>query len=172
MMDHAVVNPSWTIPPSIMKKEILPGLAADPFYAERRGYQVIRRGDRLVVRQPPGERNALGFIKFMFPNDHAVYLHDTPNRGLFARSQRALSHGCVRVDQPFRLADAVLGDRWTEERLRGMIGKGERHITLSRKLPVHLTYFTLLVDDSGTVRQFDDLYGHNRKIRQALGFEG
>ncbi|WP_163454563.1 L,D-transpeptidase family protein, partial [Escherichia coli] len=84
---------SWHVPPSILKNEFLPGLARDPSYAARRGYEVVRRGNSISVRQPPGERNALGFIKFMFPNNHAVYLHDTPNRSLFARSERALSHG-------------------------------------------------------------------------------
>ncbi|WP_163434314.1 L,D-transpeptidase family protein, partial [Escherichia coli] len=77
MMEYAVVNPSWHVPPSILKNEFLPGLARDPSYAARRGYEVVRRGNSISVRQPPGERNALGFIKFMFPNNHAVYLHDT-----------------------------------------------------------------------------------------------
>jgi murein L,D-transpeptidase YcbB/YkuD len=168
-MEFAVVNPSWYIPPSIMKNEILPGLAADPTYAEQRGYEVIRRGNQVTVRQPPGERNALGFIKFMFPNQHAVYLHDTPNRNLFSAAQRAFSHGCVRVEQPFRLADFVLGHEWTEPRLRKLIGRGERTIRLPAKLPVHLAYFTMRVDAAGEIRIFDDLYGHNRRVRAALG---
>jgi len=108
-MEYAIVNPSWNVPPSILKNEFLPRLAADPLYAARRGYEVIRRNGQIAIRQPPGERNALGFIKFMFPNQHAVYLHDTPNRSLFSAERRAFSHGCVRVDQPFRLADVVLG---------------------------------------------------------------
>ena len=87
-------------------------------YYTKRGYEVIRRGDKLVVRQPPGERNALGHVKFMFPNDHAVYLHDTPQRGLFSQAKRAYSHGCVRVDQPFRLAEAVLNGRFSEAALK------------------------------------------------------
>jgi murein L,D-transpeptidase YcbB/YkuD len=168
-MEFAVVNPSWYIPPSIMKKEILPGLAADPTYAEQRGYEVVRRGNQITVRQPPGERNALGFIKFMFPNQHAVYLHDTPNRNLFSAAQRAFSHGCVRVEQPFRLADFVLGHEWSEPRLRKLIGRGERTIRLPAKLPVHLAYFTMRVDAAGEIRIFDDLYGHNRRVRAALG---
>jgi murein L,D-transpeptidase YcbB/YkuD len=168
-MEYAVVNPSWYIPPSIMKKEILPGLAADPGYAERRGYQVIRRGNQISVRQPPGERNALGFIKFMFPNQHSVYLHDTPNRNLFSASLRAFSHGCVRVDQPFALADFVLGAEWPEARLKRMIGRGERTIRMAAKLPVHLAYFTLTVDGSGDVKTYGDIYGINRRVRLALG---
>jgi len=170
-MEHIVVNPSWTVPPSILKNEILPALARDPSYAERRGYQVIRKGNRIIVRQPPGERNALGFIKFLFPNQHAVYLHDTPNRNLFSASRRAFSHGCVRVDQPFRLAEEVLGrdGTWSEARMRSLIGKGERHIKLRDPLPVHLTYFTVTVDERGEIKTFDDLYGFNQKVRTALG---
>jgi murein L,D-transpeptidase YcbB/YkuD len=169
-MEHVIVNPSWHIPPSIMKKEILPGLARDPDYAAKRGYQVLRRGNTIFVRQPPGERNALGFIKFMFPNQHAVYLHDTPARGLFANDRRALSHGCVRVDQPFQLAEFVLGAQgYTEGRLRAMIGSGERTIGLKQQLPVHITYFTVFVDEAGRLQRREDLYGHDGRVRTALG---
>ena len=169
-MKYLVVNPSWTIPPSIMKKEILPALASDPTYAARKGYRIIRKGNQISVQQPPGERNALGFLKFMFPNQHAVYLHDTPNRNLFSASRRAFSHGCVRVEQPFQLAEEVLGQdgKWSEQKLRGLIGKGERYVYLSRPLPVHLTYFTLAVDETGELKSFEDLYGLDRKVRTAL----
>ncbi len=169
-MDHVIVNPYWHIPPSILRKEVLPGLAADPDWAAKRGYEVIRRGNSISVRQPPGERNALGFIKFMFPNQHSVYLHDTPKRSLFATQQRAYSHGCVRVDQPFRLAEFVLGEQgFTEERMRAMIGKGERTIRLKTPLPVHLAYFTVTVDESGRLERVGDLYGHDGRIKTALG---
>jgi murein L,D-transpeptidase YcbB/YkuD len=170
VMDHVVINPSWGVPYSILKNEFLPKLAADPDYAERHGYQVIRKDDRIVgIRQPPGERNALGFIKFMFPNEHAVYLHDTPQRNLFAREERAFSHGCVRVDQPFALADALLGSMgFDEARLKSMIGKGEKTVALQARLPVHLTYFTLSIDENGQIRRFADIYGHDEKLRVAL----
>jgi L,D-transpeptidase YcbB len=173
-MEHVIVNPSWTVPPSILRKEFLPAMAMDPYYAERRGFRVIRRGDGISVQQPPGERNALGFIKFIFPNQHSVYLHDTPNRSLFGAERRSFSHGCVRVDQPFRLAEEVLGrgGPWSEQKLRALIGKGERHVRLRERLPVHLTYFTLAADEQGRLRVFDDLYGFHRKVRAALGFEG
>src|SRR5260370_29144847 len=101
-MKFLVVSPSWYIPPSILKNEFLRKLAGDPLYAERQGYVVVRHGGQISIRQPPGARNALGRIKFMFPNQHSVYLHDTPTRGLFASADRAFSHGCVRVDQPFK----------------------------------------------------------------------
>ncbi|GEP05875.1 L,D-transpeptidase family protein [Methylobacterium oxalidis] len=172
MMEYAVVNPSWNVPPSILKNEFLPGLARDPNYAARRGYQVVRHGNTISVRQPPGERNALGFVKFMFPNNHAVYLHDTPNRSLFSASFRAMSHGCVRVDDPFRFADAVLPAAWTSERLTKLIGKGERTVRLDEKLPVHLAYFTAFVDDAGQFRTLPDLYGVDARMRAALGLAG
>ena len=164
-MDHAIVNPSWNVPPSIFRNEF----GGDPAYAAARGYQVVRTKHGISIRQPPGERNALGFIKFMFPNQHAVYLHDTPNRNLFGAERRAFSHGCVRLDQPFRFADFVLGQEWTEARLRSLIGKGERTIRLSRKLPVHIAYFTVVVDERGELRQLKDLYAFNNKVRVALG---
>ncbi|HEX8166114.1 MAG TPA: L,D-transpeptidase family protein [Beijerinckiaceae bacterium] len=165
-MDHAIVNPSWYVPPSIFQNEFY----GDPAYAASRGYQVVRTRDGgLSVRQPPGERNALGFIKFMFPNQHAVYLHDTPNRNLFSAQKRAFSHGCVRLDQPFRFGEFVLGSEWTEARLRSLIGKGERTIKLPQKIPVHLTYFTLMADEKGELHQIADLYAVNNKIRVALG---
>ncbi|WP_132253860.1 L,D-transpeptidase family protein [Methylobacterium segetis] len=172
MMEYAVVNPSWNVPPSILKNEFLPGLARDPNYAARRGYEVVRRGNTISVRQPPGERNALGFIKFLFPNNHAVYLHDTPNRSLFSASFRAMSHGCVRVDDPFRFADSVLPAAWTSERLTKLIGKGERTIRLAEKLPVHLAYFTAYIDDAGQFRTLPDLYGVDARLRAALGLPG
>ncbi|AWN38968.1 L,D-transpeptidase family protein [Methylobacterium radiodurans] len=170
MMEYAVVNPSWYVPPSILKT-MLPKIAA---YGGKTwgGYEVVRRGGHVSLRQPPGEKNALGFIKFMFPNNHAVYLHDTPNRSLFARSDRALSHGCVRVDDPFRFADAVLSEAWTSERLKKLIGKGERTIRLDEKLPVHLAYFTAEVDDLGSYRTLPDIYGYDAPMRAALGLPG
>jgi murein L,D-transpeptidase YcbB/YkuD len=170
-MDHLVINPSWGVPASILKNEFLPKLAADPDYAQRHGYQVIRNKDERIVgiRQPPGERNALGFIKFMFPNEHAVYLHDTPQRNLFAREERAFSHGCVRVDQPFALANVLLSAvGYDEAKLKALIGKGEKTIPLQNRLPVHLTYFTLRVDEDGHIQRFADIYGHDQKLRTAL----
>lgn len=173
-MNDVVVNPSWNIPPSILKNEVLPGLERDPDYAAKRGYLVSRsKNGNISVRQPPGERNALGRIKFLFPNRHAVYLHDTPNRNLFSTSKRAFSHGCVRVDQPFLFAEEVLGKQaWPSEKMRGLIGKGERTIKLTTPLPVHLTYFTLSVDEKGDLKRFDDIYGFNKQVRDALGLKG
>jgi len=167
---HVIVNPSWFVPPSIIKKEFLPRLASDPSYAARRGFEVVQTRSGLSVRQPPGERNALGHVKFIFPNRHAVYLHDTPNRSLFANETRAFSHGCVRVDKPFALAEKLLSQSggFSEPQLRSMVGRGERMIKLADKINVHLSYFTVDVDDSGAVHRYRDLYGHDARLKAAL----
>lgn len=165
-MSYMVVNPSWHIPQSIVRKQ----LAQDPGYYARNGYEVVRRGKNVFVRQPPGPRNALGAVKFMFPNDHAVYLHDTPARRLFSASKRAFSHGCVRVEQPFRFAEALLPETgWSEKRLRALLGRGERTIRFNENVPVHLMYFTAFVDDEGKMQLRDDLYGLSRRLQAALG---
>ncbi|WP_284177683.1 L,D-transpeptidase family protein [Rhabdaerophilum sp. SD176] len=169
-MEHLIVNPSWGVPPSILKKEFLPKLATDPDYATRRGFEVVRRGNSISIRQPPGEKNALGFVKFMFPNNHSVYLHDTPNRSLFGNDFRAFSHGCVRVDKPFAFAEKLLSTSlgYSEGYLRGMIGRGERMVRLPRRIPVHLSYFTVFVDAEGKLQERRDLYGHDARVRSAL----
>jgi len=173
-MNHVVVNPSWTIPPTIMRNEVLPGLREDPDYALKKGYEVIRHGNNITVRQPPGPNNALGMIKFMFPNKHHVYLHDTPSRGLFNTLHRAHSAGCVRIENPFKLADILLADAgWGEARLRRLVGgPDERTVRINPAIPVHLTYFTLTVDDSGQLRAFADVYHFNQLVRDALGLKG
>ncbi len=172
-MRFLIVNPYWNVPPSIIKKEMMPRLAADPDYLRRMGYEVLSHRGRLIVRQPPGERNALGRIKFMFPNDHAVYLHDTPSRALFANEKRAYSHGCVRVDQPFRLAEVVLGRQngWSEERVRRMIGGAERTIPLPKPLPIHIEYFTVHVGSDGQLALKEDIYGYTQRVKAALRLE-
>ena len=169
------VNPYWNVPDSIIKNEMMPKLAADPTYLQRMGYEVsTSRSGKMIVRQPPGERNALGRIKFMFPNEHAVYLHDTPTRGLFNTERRAFSHGCVRVDQPFRFAEVVLGPNsgWTEDRVKRLIGGKNQTIPLPRQIDIHIEYFTAFVDEDGKLRTREDIYGYSRKVRAALGLTG
>jgi L,D-transpeptidase YcbB len=170
-MKFVIVNPVWNVPPSIVRKEMLPLAAADPTYLSRMGFEVFTEHGQLVVRQPPGERNALGHIKFMFPNQYSVYLHDTPSRGLFASARRAFSHGCVRVDQPFAFAESVLGSRWPEARIKRLLGDSERYVYLPKPLPIHIEYFTAYVDDAGHLQLLDDLYGYSQKVKQALGLE-
>lgn len=172
-MQFIEVNPYWNVPESIIRKEMMPKLAADPTYLTRMGYEVTTSHGRMVVRQPPGERNALGRIKFMFPNQHAVYLHDTPTRGLFKNDRRAYSHGCVRVDDPFKLAEIVLGrdSGWTEDKVRKLIGGANRTIRLPKPLDIHIGYFTAFVDDSGKLQLRDDIYGYSHKLEVAMGLE-
>ncbi len=186
-MNHVIVNPYWNVPYSITSKEMLPGIRANPVnYLTNRGYEVVRNG-RVVdplsvdwagvnlrsvrIRQKPGGRNALGNIKFMFPNRHAVYMHDTPSKSLFGRVTRAFSHGCVRVEDPFAFADAVLRQEegWNGARLKKAIGGKERRINLKHKVPVHIVYFTSFVDDEGRLQRRPDIYGQNGKLEAALG---
>jgi murein L,D-transpeptidase YcbB/YkuD len=120
-----------------------------------------------VVSQPPGEGNALGRLIFMFPNQYAVYLHDTPARGLFAAPRRAFSHGCVRLEAPMRLAELVMGGSasgWTAARLQSLFGGAERTIPLPRAIPIHLEYFTEFVDESGALQDREDVYGIARRV--------
>jgi len=157
-MKYILVNPIWRVPDSIVKKEFAPHLADDPNYLTDRGYQVAEIGGHMFVSQPPGEGNALGHILFMFPNEHAVYLHDTPLRGLFGTARRAYSHGCVRLDQPMRLAELVMGAGWSA-RLQAMIGSTERTVMLPHAIPIHLEYFTEFVDATGALQEREDVYG-------------
>ena len=174
-MQFIEVNPYWNVPDSIVKNEMMPKMAEDPTYLQRMGYEVsTAKNGRVIVRQPPGERNALGRIKFMFPNQHAVYLHDTPTRGLFANTARAYSHGCMRLDQPFKFAEIVLGKEngWTEERARALIGGKNQTIHLPRALDIHIGYYTAFVDETGKLQLRDDIYGYSAKVRAALGLNG
>ena len=171
-MQFIEVNPYWNVPDSIIKNEMMPKMAEDPTYLQKLGYEVsTAKNGRMIVRQPPGERNALGRIKFMFPNQHAVYLHDTPTRAMFANMSRAYSHGCVRLDKPFKFAEVVLGaeNGWTEERARKLIGGKNETIMLPRAIDIHIGYYTAFVDESGKLQLRDDIYGHSRKVRAALG---
>lgn len=170
-LKYIIVNPYWNVPASILNKELLPKANGDPAAIAASGFNVSYRRGKLVVRQPPGERNALGRIKFMFPNDYSVYLHDTPSRNLFSASHRAFSHGCMRVDAPFALAEAVLGpdSGWSESRVRRLIGGSERYINLAQPLPIHVEYFTAYVDEGGRIVLRPDLYGYSARVRKALG---
>ena len=170
-MRFIIVNPYWNVPLSIIKKEMMPKLASDPDYFQNHGYEVIERNGTTFVRQPPGDGNALGRIKFMFPNQHSVYLHDTNARSYFGRDKRALSHGCVRVDLPFAFAEAVLGpdSGWTEARVKKLIGGKERTINLPKPLPIHIVYFTAFVDAQTGFQLRDDVYGYTDRVKLALG---
>jgi murein L,D-transpeptidase YcbB/YkuD len=170
-MEFVVLNPSWNVPESIIEKEYLPKLSEDPEFLARQGFEVTKQGDSISVRQPPGETNALGRIKFMFPNDFHVYLHDTPSRELFGRAKRALSHGCVRVDDPLAFSDIVLAKMagWTELQLLASGPGEEQLLKMKRRLPVHLGYFTAAITADGKMDAFEDIYGLDAQLLLALG---
>jgi murein L,D-transpeptidase YcbB/YkuD len=167
VMRYVLINPSWQVPDSIIKKEMASKLGA----LSRRGYEVKTVGGRLTVRQLPGDDNALGRFAFMFPNDHAIYLHDTPSKDLFDEETRAFSHGCIRVEDPQSLAVLVLGGEstgWTDERIEAAIGGKERTVFLPRPLPIHIEYFTDFVDEFGDLKERPDVYGLIRKVEVIL----
>jgi len=169
---YMLFNPVWRVPQSIIKKEMAPKLARDPNWLARHGYKVTYVGNQIEVQQPPGEANALGRMLFLFPNEHAVYLHDTPQRSLFSASFRALSHGCVRVEDPARLAEILMGGAargWTEAKVQSLVGDKERTLSLPTPVPIHLEYFTEFVDDGGRLQERDDLYGLTSRVVAALG---
>jgi L,D-transpeptidase YcbB len=170
-MELVVLNPAWNVPESIIEKEYLPKLSEDPDFLARQGFEVTKQGDTISVRQPPGEANALGRIKFMFPNNFHVYLHDTPSRELFGRAKRAFSHGCVRVDDPLALSDIVLGKMagWTELQLLASERREEQPLKMKRRLPVHLAYFTAATTADGRMDAFEDIYGLDAQLLLALG---
>lgn len=167
-MNAVVLAPYWNVPPSIAALEVLPRARRDPGYLARQ-HMVRLSGGR--IRQEPGPWNALGGMKFVFPNPYNVYLHDTPERQLFARPLRAFSHGCIRIEKPMELALYVLGadTAWTAERVRAGIDAGvERTVPLAAEIPVHVLYRTAWVDSAGAVQFRDDLYGHDARLAAVL----
>jgi murein L,D-transpeptidase YcbB/YkuD len=169
VMPYIIINPTWTVPESIIEKELEPKTGGKLSKLRTRGYKVTFRNGRAIVQQEPGEKNALGRLKFVFPNDLLIYMHDTPQKKLFARAKRAFSHGCVRVQDPFKLAEEVIArPGYDEKRLKALIGKKEHRINLAKPIPVHIEYFTAVVNDDGALKLYDDIYGYSAKVRSAL----
>ena len=173
-MKYITVNPTWNVPPSIIRNEYLPALARDPNALARVGLQVGRNPDGSIrIFQPPGERNALGRIRFNFPNRFLVYQHDTPDKKLFAHDARAYSHGCMRVQNPDEYAEVLLGvsqpeEKYTAARIRSMYGTSERTINFKRPIPVYITYQTAFADDAGKPQTRADIYGLDRDLLNIL----
>jgi len=184
-METVVFSPYWNIPDSIAEGETAPAIARDPNYLARQGIEILRvaggttqplnasdvdwgnpdAGKGLIFRQKPGAGNALGHVKFMFPNKHNVYLHDTPADSLFAKPGRAFSHGCVRVEEPEALAKYVLKgySEWDEPKIFSAMHSGvEQHVRLKAKIPVHIAYFTSWVDVNGGLHFQPDIYGYDK----------
>jgi len=178
-----VFSPTWAVPASIFKKEFLPVLADDPSRFDRERFRFYKNGKEIDptdekwnddeldtsayrVIENPGERNSLGRVKFIMPNDYSIYLHDTPAGQLFGREARALSHGCIRVEKPLELALYLLSDskEWDRERIRKAMESGEpKPVKLKEPIPVHIVYRTAWVDDDGNVHFRNDIYGHDKR---------
>ena len=178
-------NPTWTVPVSIFRGDKLPLIKRDPGYLARGGYSVLdSSGQRInpskvdwsstpnvTLRQEPGPKNALGQVKFMFPNVHSVYLHDTDDRSLFHRKERNLSSGCVRIENPFEFADLLMaGDpEWSAERHEAILASGRTtRMNLPQSVPVLLTYFTAWMDETGVVQFREDVYERDARVVSAL----
>jgi murein L,D-transpeptidase YcbB/YkuD len=183
-METVVMNPYWGVPRSIIKYEMMPYLVNDPSYLDRKGFEVVNArgevvsstsvdwwayGDKIPydVRQPPGADNALGHIKFLFPNSHDIYMHDTPTRELFKERVRAFSHGCVRVENPREFAEHVLG--WDRQQIDDLIASGRnQEFPLETRIPVHLNYFTAWPDPAGRIAFYNDIYNRDVRLEKAL----
>lgn len=165
-MTYLVINPYWNVPVSITRRELLPKEKADPGYLERNHFEY----DGTSIRQTPGPWNSLGRFKFMFPNPHNVYLHDTPARALFNEPDRAFSHGCVRLEQPAQLAELLLADQgWTPERIRAAVATGvETVVNLEKPIPVYISYITAFLGVDGQMHYRRDVYGRDKTLIAAL----
>ncbi len=192
-MTYVVFRPYWDVPYSIMRREMLSEIRADPAYVAKQHLEIVAgqtdaaeplpvtaeniealAAGRLRLRQQPGPDNALGLIKFMFPNHYNVYLHSTPAHQLFKESRRAFSHGCIRVSDPVALAEHVLrnarGGDWTREKIQAaMNGTTTQRVNLARPIRVMILYGTVLATESGDVMFFDDIYGGDRRLEALLG---
>ena len=187
-----VFRPYWNVPPGILRRTVIPGIMKSTGYLARERFEVTDSGGRAVspnddlvaglrsgkyfIRQKPGPTNALGLIKFMFPNSHSVYLHSTPSTELFARSRRDFSSGCIRVEEPAELASFLLRNQldgqqpWTVSRVQTAMdsGKDNRQVNLTAKVPVLILYVTAVAEEDGTVHFFDDIYGHDKRLNALL----
>ena len=190
-MTYVVFRPYWNVPPSILRGEIVPAITRDRNYIAKKNYEVTTpdgkvvtdgpisddvlaqlKAGKLAVRQKPGPANALGLVKLIFPNEFNVYLHSTPSQALFAKSRRDFSHGCIRVEKPAELAAWALRNNpdWTLERVRAAMQTGPDNVTvkLERPVPVFIVYATALAYENGEVHFYDDIYGHDADLAQAL----
>jgi murein L,D-transpeptidase YcbB/YkuD len=185
-MEYMVINPSWGVPRSIIIKEYLPLLQRNRNAVGH--LQVVDNKGRVVprgavnfaaysassfpfgLRQPPSDGNALGKVKFMFPNEHNIYLHDTPSRSLFQEEKRAFSHGCVRVDDPEKLANYVLApEGWSPDSVRKALKPGkEKWVSLKNPVPVFIVYFTAWVEEDGQLHFRPDVYGRDERLKEEL----
>lgn len=171
-MSTIVFSPTWTVPMSIVRSEILPAMAKDPGYLKRKNMERIGgSASNPIIRQKPGASNALGRVKFLFPNSYSIYLHDTPSKSLFSREQRAFSHGCIRVSKPRDLAEYLLRNdsTWTPEKIgKAMMSGKETFVKLKERRPVTIGYFTAWEDAEGRLQFREDVYGLDQRLADEL----
>jgi murein L,D-transpeptidase YcbB/YkuD len=171
-LEYIVFSPYWNVPESIVKNEILPEMKTDEYYLENNNMeQTGTRNGLPVIRQLPGGDNALGRVKFIFPNNFNIYFHDTPAKSLFEQDDRAFSHGCIRLSEPERLAEYLLrnDDYWTDSRIFDAMYSGEnKWVKLKHKVPVYIVYFTAWVSQDGILNFRDDIYGHDKKMKEMM----
>lgn len=167
-LNQVVFSPYWNIPPSIVKKEILPAMESNPNYLATHNMEINGNDGGLPsIRQLPGEGNSLGKVKFLFPNSFNIYFHDTPAKSLFGKDKRAYSHGCIRLSDPTKMANYLLeGDpSWTPGKIDEAMNSGdEQYVKLKKPVPVLITYYTAWVDDNGLLHFADDIYGHDKNV--------
>jgi murein L,D-transpeptidase YcbB/YkuD len=189
---YLVLNPTWTVPPGILAKDILPAVKKDPNFLKDRNIEVIDRSGKTVnqdtinwskysarnfpyqLRQEPGPSNALGLIKIIFPNDHLVYIHDTPSKSLFERTDRTFSSGCIRTEKPFELAEILLEDpdKWNEQSFKRVIDtRKTQTVMLPKHVPVLLFYWTVDPEPDGSVRFKRDPYKRDAEVLKGLNGE-
>lgn len=164
-MEYIVFSPYWNVPTSIVENEILPAVRRDHTYLKRNGYEIVgHSGGVPDIRQKPGPENSLGLVKFVFPNSHNIYFHDTPAKSLFKFEKRDYSHGCIRLAEPAKLANYLLQNSsgWTPERIREAMHSGRQQVVkLPHAVPVYITYFTAWVDQDNVLNFREDIYGHD-----------
>lgn len=171
-LKYVVFAPYWNVPSSIVRKEIVPGMNRNSNYLARQNMEITgNEGGLPVVRQKPGPTNSLGLVKFLFPNNYNIYLHDTPNRELFNRANRSFSHGCIRIAEPAKMAQYLLTDQpeWTPEKIdSAMHGSKEKWVTVKNPVSVFICYFTSWVGPDGKLNFRKDIYGHDSKMADKL----
>lgn len=170
-MKHIVFSPYWNVPPSIVQNEILPAVRKNRNYLRQNNYEQTGTEDGLpVIRQKPGRMNSLGLVKFVFPNSHAIYFHDTPAKSLFSVRKRTFSHGCIRLAEPFKLAQYLLRNtEWNSKKIEAAMNSGkEQTVALPSPVPVSITYFTAWVDRAGLLHLREDIYGHDKEMAKRI----
>jgi len=170
--EYVIFSPYWNVPASIVRKEILPAIRRNRNYLARNNMEQTGTLNGLpVIRQRPGDDNALGRVKFLFPNSYNIYFHDTPAKSLFEQEKRAFSHGCIRLEQAKKLAEFLLRNdkEWNDEKIfDAMHSDSEIWVKLKEKIPVYILYYTSWVDNDGLVNFRDDIYGHDKKMMKRM----